>query len=71
MQTIQAGTVTVKTSSLNVYKQLDDETVATVNANGLVLLWAVDGDEAMQIGGIGKGTSNFTTDELIAKIWKN
>jgi hypothetical protein len=71
MQTIQAGTVTVQTSSLNVYKQLDDETVATVNANGLVLLWAVDGDETMQIGGIGKGTSNLTTDELIAKIWKN
>lgn len=60
----------VSASSLNVYKHLDHETVATVNDNGLVFIWSIDGDDAIQIGGIGKGKSNFTTDELIAKIWK-
>lgn len=60
----------VKASSLNVYKQLNDETVATVN-NDLIFIWSIDheNDDAYQLGGIGKGTSNLTSEELIAKIW--
>lgn len=63
------GTV-VKLDTLTVYKQLDDETIATV-AGDQVSIWFTDGDEAHKIGGIGRGTSGFTNEQLINKIWKD
>jgi hypothetical protein len=66
---ITAGNTIVPLSTLNVYKQLDDETVATVNSNNMVMLWNIEDGEAHYIGGIGKGTSNLTIDALIARAW--
>lgn len=66
---IANGTRWVATESLDIYKELDEDIVATVTKSGLVNIWAIDGDMAMNIGGIAKGTSNLTVDELIAKIF--
>jgi len=59
---------TVKLDTLTVYKQLDEETIATVSGDQ-ISLWSVDGDDAYKIGGIGRGTSGLTNEQLIAKIW--
>jgi hypothetical protein len=59
----------VSTDSLNVYKELDEDIVATATKCGIVNIWAIDGDMAMHLGGICKGQSNLSIDQLIAKIF--
>lgn len=68
MMTIAGSSIIVNASSLNVYKKLDDETVATVNGDR-VAIWNIEGDDAIQLSCVAAGSSGFTADQLIEKLW--
>jgi len=65
---IAGAAVIVPAASLVAYKQLDDETIATVSGNR-VAIWNIEGDDAIQLGNLAAGTSGLSIDQMISKLW--
>jgi hypothetical protein len=54
--------------ALNVYARVDEETVVTVDGD-MVTFWNLEGDLAYKIGGISKGNSDLSINQLIERGW--
>lgn len=68
MQASIASSVIVSASSLIAYRQLDDETIATVSGDR-VAIWNIEGEDAIQLACMASGSSGMDADQMIGKLW--
>ena len=66
---IAAANVVIKTADAQNKIWIDDDVFYVVADNGTVSVWAVEDDEAIQLGARNPGTSGKTSAEIARNIY--